>query len=94
MIVLIVLNHLTTTNYLSGSHKYAKCGQLYVKILKISIFDQFFDFDCLNLMDLLDYDTANGFGLFDNHKLPGWSAQLCEIRPIRRKIFFQFLMLK
>ena len=29
--VLMVLHHLTTTNYLSGWHIYAKCGQLFVK---------------------------------------------------------------
>ena len=44
------------------------------KKIKISIFDQFFDFDCLNMMDLLDYDRANGSGLFDNHKLPALVA--------------------
>ena len=41
MIVLMVFNHLITTNYLSGWRKYAKCGLLCVKKFKISIFDQF-----------------------------------------------------
>ena len=55
MIVLIVFNHLTTTNYLSGWRNYGKCGQLCVKKFKISIFDQFFDFECQNMMDITDY---------------------------------------
>ena len=58
MIVLIVLNHLTATNYLSGWLKYAKCGQLCVKKFKISIFDLGFDFECLNMMDIADYDSG------------------------------------
>ena len=55
LVVLIVLDHLTTTNFLSGWHGYAKCGQLCVKKFKISIFDQFFDFECLKLMDIADW---------------------------------------
>ena len=60
MIVLIVLDHLTTTNYLSGWHKYGKCGQLCVKIFKISIFYQFSDFDGCNMLVIADYDSTNG----------------------------------
>ena len=59
LVVLIVLDHLTTTNYLSGWHKYGKCGQLCVKKYKISIFDQFFDLECLNILDIADYDCTN-----------------------------------
>ena len=59
LVVLIVLDHLTTTKYLSGWHKYAKCGQLCVKRLKNSIFDQFLDFKCLNMMEIADYDSTN-----------------------------------
>ena len=44
------------------------------KKIKISIFDQFFDFECLNMMDIADYDRANGSGLFDNKKLPALVA--------------------
>ena len=54
MIVLIVLNHLTTTNYLAGWHNYAKC----VKKFKISVFDQFFDFCGLNMLDIVDFDST------------------------------------
>ena len=60
MIVLIVLDHLTTTNYLSGWDKYGKCGQLCVKIFKISIFYQFSDFDGCNMLVIADYDSTNG----------------------------------
>jgi hypothetical protein len=45
MIVLIVFNHLTTTNYLSGWRNYGKCGRLCRKKVKILIFDYFLDFD-------------------------------------------------
>ena len=62
IIVLIVLNHLTTTNYLSGWHKYAKCGQLCIKKFKITIFYQFFDFHCLNTHDIAAYDSTNDNG--------------------------------
>ena len=71
--VLMVLHHLTITNDLSGWHKYAKCGQLCVKKLKFSIFDQFLNFECLN-MNIADYDRANGSGLFGKKKLPALVA--------------------
>ena len=74
MIVLIAINHLTSINYLAGWHNIGKCGQLCVKKFKISIFDQFFGFECLNMMDIADYDRANGSGLFGNHKLPALVA--------------------
>ena len=38
LVVLIVLNHLTNTNYLFGWLEYAKSGQFLVKKFKISIF--------------------------------------------------------
>ena len=60
MIVLIVLKHLAATNYLSGGRKYSKCGRLGRKKTKILIFDHFLDFECLNVLDTADYDSANG----------------------------------
>ena len=60
MIVLIVFNHLTTTNYLSGWRKYAKYGRLGRKKAKILSFDYFFDFECLNMLGTVDYDSING----------------------------------
>ena len=59
MIVLIAINHLTSINYLAGWHNIGKCGQLCVKKFKISIFDQFFDFECLNMIEIAHYDSAN-----------------------------------
>ena len=47
MIVLIAFNHLRTTNCLCGWRKYAKCDRLFRKKVKILIFAQFLDFDCL-----------------------------------------------
>ena len=41
MIVLIAINYLTSINYLATWHNDAKCGQLCVKRLKISIFVHF-----------------------------------------------------
>ena len=81
MIVLIVSNHLTTTNNLCGWRKYAKYGLLCVKKFKISIFNQFFVFECLNMMNIVDYDRLSGSGLFDNCKLPTLMALLCKIWP-------------
>ena len=66
MVVLIAINHLTSINYLAGWHNIGKCGQLCVKKVKISIFDQFFDFECFNMLDTADYDSANGFRPLDN----------------------------
>ena len=60
MIVLIAINHLTSINYLAGWHNIGKCGQLCVKKFKISIFDQFFDFDGCNMLVIADYDSTNG----------------------------------
>ena len=59
MIVLIAINHLTSINYLAGWQNIGKCGQLCVKKFKISIFDQFFDFECLNMIEIAHYDSAN-----------------------------------
>ena len=53
MIVLHAINHLTSINYLAGWHNDAKCGQLCVKIFKISIFHHFFDFDKLKSQEVL-----------------------------------------
>ena len=52
--MLIVLFHITTTNYLDRGQKYAKLGELCVKKFKILIFDKFSDFECLKM-----YDEAN-----------------------------------
>ena len=60
MIVLIAINHLTSINYLAGWHNIGKCGQLCVKKVKISIFDQFFDFHGLKRLANARYDSLNG----------------------------------
>ena len=60
MIVLIVLNHLTTTNYLAGWHNYAKWDWICEKKFKISIFDQFFDVCGLNMLDIADSSSPTG----------------------------------
>ena len=85
MIVLMVFNHLITTTYLSGWRKYAKLGQFYRKKGKILILDDFFEFECLNMLDNADYDSTNGSFSFDYHKLPGLRAELCKIRLIMWK---------
>ena len=74
LVLPIVLYHLTTTNYLTGWHKYAKCGQLCVKKFKIPIFYNFFDFECLKMMDIVDYYSTNCPQLLDNHQSPVWMA--------------------
>ena len=54
LVALIVLHYLTTTNFMSRWHEYAKCGQFCVKKFKISIFDLFFDVCGLNMLDIAD----------------------------------------
>ena len=51
MIVLIVWDFHTITNYLYLQHDYEKLGKLSVEILKILVFDHLFDCDCLNMFD-------------------------------------------
>ena len=80
MIVLIVLNHLTTTNYLCGWRKYAKCGQLCRKKVKILIFDCFFDCECLNQLEIADYDSINCSTPLDNQWLPDLWSKLFNMR--------------
>ena len=74
MIVLIAINHLTSINYLAGWHNIGKCGQLCVKKVKISIFDQFFDFECLNMLEIVGFDSSDCSFPYDNHELPGLKA--------------------
>ena len=80
MIVLIVSIHLTTTNYLCGWPKYAKCGQLCRKKVKILIFDCFFDCECLNQLEIADYDSTNCSTPLDNQWLPDLWAKLFKMR--------------
>ena len=70
LVVLIVLDHLTTRNYLTWGQNYAKWGQFWRKKLKILILDYFFEFECLNKLDNADYDSINGSTPPDNHQLP------------------------
>ena len=37
------------------------------KKVKILISDTFFEFECLNMLDIADYDRTNGSGLLHNH---------------------------
>ena len=78
MIVLIAINHLTSINYLAGWHNIGKCGQLCVKKIKISIFDLFFDFECLNMLGTADYDSTNSSIPLVNQWYPGLRAKLCK----------------
>ena len=47
-------------------------------------FTLFFEFECLNMHDITDYDSTNGSGLLRNHELPV-SMALCKIRLIMCK---------
>ena len=58
-VVLMVLDHLTTRNYLTRGHNSAKLGQFYRKKGKILISDYFFEFECSNMLDNADYDSTN-----------------------------------
>ena len=80
MIVLIAINHLTSINYLAGWHNIRKCGQLCVKKFKISIFDRFFDFECMKMMDIAENDSTICHQALDYHQLPGWMTQLCKMK--------------
>ena len=77
MIVLIAINHLTSINYLAGWHNDAKCGQLCVKIFKISIFHHFFDFDKLKSQEV---------HFFDFHKLKSFDRFNTEVEPVRKDV--------
>ena len=60
MIVLMVLDHLTSSNYLTCGQSYAKCRQLCrKKQTQKLVFCLFFDFETLNILDFADYDTNN-----------------------------------
>ena len=60
MIVLMVLDHLTSSNYLTCGQNYAKCRQLCrKKQTQKLVFCLFFDFETLNILDFADYDTNN-----------------------------------
>ena len=72
LVVIIVLDHLTTTNYLSGSHNHAKCGKFCVKKIKNSIFDQFWDFDGLK--------KSNFWILMDSRSPKMWRSQVQSTR--------------
>ena len=39
------------------------------KKVKILILDYFFEFECLNMLDITDYDSTNGSELLHNHSL-------------------------
>ena len=55
LIVLIVLDHLRTSK---PDQNYAKWGQFGRKKVKIWIFDYFFEFECLIVLDIADYDCT------------------------------------
>ena len=59
MIVLNAINHLKSINYLAGWHNVAKWGLVCAKKFKISILYQFFDLECLNMIEIAHYDSAN-----------------------------------
>ena len=42
-------------------------ANLQKKKVKILILDYFFEFVCLNVRDIADYDSTNGSGLLHNH---------------------------
>ena len=69
LVVLIVLDHLKTRNYLTWGQNGAKWGQLCRKNVKILILDYFFEFECWNMLDNADYDSSNGSFSFNNHEL-------------------------
>ena len=50
------------------------------KNMKIFIFDYFFKFECLDMLDIADYDGTNGSGLLHDHLLPVSMAKLCKMR--------------
>ena len=85
LVVLIVLDHLKTRNYLTWGQNGAKWGQLCRKNVKILILAYFFEFECLDMLHNADYDSTNGSFSFDNHKLPGLRAKICKIRLITWK---------
>ena len=61
MIVLIVFNHLTTTNYLSGWRNNGKCGRLCRKKCENLDFRLFF-----RALDIIDYGSTTGSGFIHN----------------------------
>ena len=69
MIVLIVPHDLTTTNYLSRWYRYAKWVHLCINKFKISIFDQFFDFEYLNMMDMMDIDDEMSWVYISSYEM-------------------------
>ena len=77
MVVLIAINHLTSINYLAGWQNDAKCGQLCVKIFKISIFHHFIDFDKLKSQEV---------HFFDFHKLKSFDRFNTEVEPVRKDV--------
>ena len=63
MIVLIVLDHLTTSNYLSLGQNYAKWGQFCRKKGENLDFSLLFQVWVLEYMhDITDYDSTDGSG--------------------------------
>ena len=70
MIVLTVLDYLTISNDLSCGPHNAKWGQFYRRKGENLDFRLFFEFECLNMLDIADYDRSNDSGLFYSHLLP------------------------
>ena len=73
-VVLMVLDHLTTRNHLTWGQNGAKWGQLCRKNVKILILDYFFEFECLNMLDIVGSDSSDCSFPYDNHELPGLRA--------------------
>ena len=52
---------------------------------KILIFHCFLDCECLNKLEIADYDSTNCSAPLDNQESPDLRAKWCKMRPIMQK---------